>query len=152
MDTAPVWETILNVPVGRFIAWVIVIATIVAAIVAGTIKLYKFFNKVRDLKEHDEEKSKLLLEHDKTMRDIDERLGQIQAALDVQREVNLKQVRYQIVHTCDDAIASGSISAGKLRSLEELYEEYTRIFHGNGYVKTLIMKVRALPVAGNLDE
>ena len=152
MDTAPVWETILNVPVGRFVAWVVVIATIVAAIVAGTIKLYKFFNKVRDLKEHDEEKSKLLMEHDKTMRDIDERLGKIQAALDVQREVNLKQVRYQIVHTCDDAISEGSISAGKLRSLEELYEEYTRIFCGNGYVKTLVKKVRELPVVGSLDE
>ena len=39
-----------------------------------------------------------------------------------------------------------------LRSLEELYEEYTRIFNGNGYVKTLVMKVRALPVVGVLDE
>lgn len=152
MDTTPVWETILNVPVGRFVAWVIVIASIVAAIVGATIKLYKLFNKVRDLKEHDEDKSKMLMEHDKTMKDIDERLGMIQAALDVQKEVNLKQVRYQIVHTCDDAIAAGLISAGKLRSLEELFEEYTRIFHGNGYVRTLITKVRELPVVGSLDE
>ena len=152
MDTAPVWETILNVPVGRFVAWVVVIASIVAAIVGLTIKLYKFFTKVRDLKERDEEKSKMLMAHDKTMKDIDERLGLIQAALDVQREVNLKQVRYQIVHTCDDAIAAGSISAGKLRSLEELFEEYTRIFHGNGYVRTLMTKVRGLPVVGSLDE
>lgn len=152
MDTAPVWETILNVPVGRFIAWVVVIATIIAAIVTGTINLYKFFNRVRDLKERDEEKSKLLREHDKMMHEIDTRLGQIQEALEVQREVNLKQVRYQIVHTCDDAIADGSISAGKLKSLEELYEEYTRIFHGNGYVKTLMKKIRSLPVIGSLDE
>lgn len=152
MDTAPVWETILNVPVGRFISWVVVIATIIAAIVTTTIKLYRFFNKVRDLKERDEEKSQMLREHDKTMKEIDARLSQIQSALEVQREVNLKQVRYQIVHTCDDAIAAGTISAGKLKSLEELYEEYMNIFHGNGYVKTLMKKVRFLPVTGSLDE
>lgn len=152
MDTAPVWETILNVPVGRFVAWIVVIASIVAGIAAGTIKLYKFFNKVRDLKERDEEKTKMLEAHDKTMREIDERLGQIQESLQTQREFNLKQVRYQIVHTCDDAISRGSISAGKLKSLEELFEEYTLIFHANGYVKTLMNKVRTLPVTGTLDE
>lgn len=152
MDTAPVWETILNVPVGRFVAWIVVIASIVAGIAAGTIKLYKFFNKVRDLKERDEEKTKMLEAHDKTMREIDERLRQIQESLQTQREFNLKQVRYQIVHTCDDAISRGSISAGKLKSLEELFEEYTLIFHANGYVKTLMNKVRTLPVTGTLDE
>lgn len=152
MDTAPVWETILNVPVGRFIAWIVVITTIIAGIVAGTIKLYKFFNKVRDLKERDEEKGRMLREHDQTMREIDARLCQIQEALKIQSEFNLKQVRYQIVHTCDEAITAGFISAGKLKSLEELYEEYMNIFHANGYVKTLIKKVRGLPVVGGLDE
>lgn len=152
MDTAEIWEVILNVPIGKLLAWIIVIASIITAIVTGTIKLYKIFSKVKDLKAADEEKSKMLHEHDKTMKDIDERLGKIQEALDVQKEVNLKQVRYQIVHTCDEAIASGSISAGKLKSLEELFEEYTRVFHGNGYVKTLMMKARKLPVTGSLDE
>ena len=152
MDTAPVWETILNVPVGRFLAWIFVIASIVAGIVGATIKLYKFFGKVKDLRERDEEKSKMLKDHDEMLAEFTKHLQNIEKALEVQKEVNLKQVRYQIVHTCDDAISEGSISAGKLKSLEELFEEYTSIFHGNGYVKTLMKKVRALPVTGSLDE
>lgn len=152
MNTTSVWEVILNVPVGKLVAWVVVIAAIIGAIVTGTIKLYKVFSKVRDLKEADEEKSKMLREHDEAMKSIDNRLKLIQDAFNEQKEVNLKQVRYQIVHTCDDAIVSGYITAGKLKSLEELYEEYQNIFHGNGYVKTLVKKVRLLPVNGSLDE
>lgn len=151
-STSAIWEVILNVPVGKLLAWIIVIASILTAIIAATIKLYKVFSKVRDLREADEEKSKMLRDHDKTMQEIDRRLGEIQDAMEVQREVNLKQVRYQIVHTCDDAITAGFITAGKLKSLEELYEEYQNIFHGNGYVKTLMKKVRLLPVRGSLDE
>ncbi len=152
MDTQPVWGMILNVPVGRFIAWIVVISSIISIIVAGTIKAYKAFNRVRDLKESDEEKTKMLRDHDEAMKQINERLESIQDALNQQKEVNLKQVRYQIVHTCDDALSVGYITAGKLKSLEELYEEYTNIFHGNGYVKTLMIKVRKLPVRGSLDE
>ncbi len=33
-----------------------------------------------------------------------------------------------------------------------MYDEYTEIFHGNGYVKTLVMRVRELPIIGKLDE
>lgn len=152
MDTAAIWEVILNVPVGKLLAWIIVIASILTAIVTGTIKLYKVFSKVRDLKAADEEKAKLLKQHDDAMIEIHEQLKDIQASLAVQKEVNLKQVRHEIVHTCDEALTIGSISAGKLKSLEELYEEYTRVFHGNGYVKTLVVKVRKLPVTGSLDE
>ena len=76
----------------------------------------------------------------------------IKKSLDEQKEVNLKQVRYNIVHACDDAISAGAISAGKLRSIEEMYEEYTSIFHGNGYVKTMVLKARQLPISRQLDE
>ena len=147
-----IWEVILNVPVGKLLAWIIVIASIVGAIVGLTIKLYKVFSKVHELKSADEKKSQMLEELYGKMQEIHEQLCSVQDNLNVQREVNLKQVRYQIVHTCDDAISAGSISAGKLKSLEELYEEYTNIFHGNGYVKTIMIKVRKLPVTGNLDE
>ena len=46
----------------------------------------------------------------------------------------------------------GEISINKLRSLEEMYEEYVEIFHGNGYVKTLMERVRKLPIVGKLDD
>ena len=36
--------------------------------------------------------------------------------------------------------------------LKQMFEEYTKVFHANGYVKTLVMKTRQLPVVGKLDE
>jgi len=46
----------------------------------------------------------------------------------------------------------GEISINKLRSLEEMYDEYVEIFHGNGYVKTLVTRVRKLKIIGKLDD
>lgn len=152
VDTKPVWEVLLNIPVGSLVTWVMVIAGIITGIVTGTIKLYKAFSKVQALREANADKTETLLKHEETMTQICEQLANIKDALDVQKEVNLKQVRYQIVHTCDDAINAGYITAGKLKSVEELYDEYTGIFHGNGYVKTLMEKTRELDIRGKLDE
>ena len=49
-------------------------------------------------------------------------------------------------------IHKGEISINKLRSLEEMYDEYVKIFHGNGYVKTLVIRVRKLKIVGKIDE
>ena len=152
VDTAPVWSVLFGLTIGQVVTWVLVIAAIISGIVAATIKLYKAFSKVKALKDADADKTETLQKHDQMMDKICNRLGDIQKALDEQKEVNLKQVRYQIVHTCDDALDAGFITAGKLKSLEELFEEYTEVFHGNGYVKTLMKKTRMLPVRGKLDE
>lgn len=152
VDTKPVWEVLLNIPVGSLVTWVVVISAIITGIVTGTIKLYKAFSKVQALREANADKTETLQKHEEAMTQICEQLAKIKDALDEQKEVNLKQVRYQIVHTCDDSLADGYITAGKLKSLEELYEEYTGIFHGNGYVKVLVEKVRQLDVRGRLDE
>jgi len=152
VDTKPVWEVLLGISAGSILAWAAVICGIVSGIVAGTIKLYKAFSKVKDLKDANAEKTETLQKHEETMAQICEQLSRIKDSLDEQQDVNLKQVRYQIVHTCDDALAAGYITAGKLRSMEELFEEYTNIFHANGYVKVLVEKVRQLEVRGRLDD
>jgi len=33
-----------------------------------------------------------------------------------------------------------------------MYDEYVEIFHGNGYVKTLVTRVRKLKIIGKLDD
>lgn len=152
VDTTPVWGMLFNLTIGQVVAWIAVIAAIIAGIVAATIKLYKAFSKVKALKDADTDKTETLKKHDEMMDKICDRLDGIQKALDEQKDVNLKQIRYQIVHTCDDALDAGFITAGKLKSLEELFEEYTEIFHGNGYVKTMMKKTRCLDVRGKLDE
>ena len=118
----------------------------------GAIKLYKIFTKYKEMKDKEHKQEKIIENHGKTLRDIDSTLQEIKKSLDEQKEVNLKQIRHTIVHTCEDALDKGEISINKLRSLEEMYDEYVEIFHGNGYVKTLISRVRKLKIVGKLDE
>ena len=116
MDTAPVIKTLSDIPIGTYIAWGAVIVSIIGVIVAATIKLYKVFDKYRSLKEENLAQVKMLQKHDQILGEIDDSLKKITASLDEQKEVNLKQIRYTIVHTCDEALSDGYISAGKLRS------------------------------------
>lgn len=152
MDTASVWSTLSGITIGSLVAWCVVIVVIITTIVKGVIKLYTFFDKYKQLKEENTNQSKLIKEHDETLKSINESLAKINKRLDEQSDVNLKQVRHTIVHTCYDAIAAGEIQVGKLKSLEEMFDEYLNVFHGNGYVKSLVERVRKLPVVGSLDD
>lgn len=152
MDTASVWSTLSGITIGSLVAWCVVIVIIITTIVKGVIKLYTFFDKYKKLKEDNANQNKLIKEHDETLKSINESLAKINKRLDEQSDVNLKQVRHTIVHTCYDAIAAGEIQIGKLKSLEEMFDEYLNVFHGNGYVRSLVERVRKLPVVGTLDE
>lgn len=152
MDTKSVWDLLSGISIGTVMAWIIVIFAIIAALCTATIKLYKFFTKYKEMKDNDERQKEIIENHDNTLKDIENALREIKDSLDEQKEVNLKQVRHTIVHTCEEALERGEISINKLRSLEEMYDEYTQIFHGNGYVKTLVIKVRKLKVVGKLDD
>lgn len=152
MDTASVWSTLSGITIGSLVAWCVVVVVIITTIVKGVIKLYTFFDKYKQLKEENANQSKLIKEHDETLKSINESLAKINKRLDEQSDVNLKQVRHTIVHTCYDAIAAGEIQIGKLKSLEEMFDEYLNVFHGNGYVRSLVERVRKLPVVGSLDD
>lgn len=152
MDTKSVWDLLSGIPIGAIVAWIIVICAIITAVCTGMIKLYKIFIKYREIKDKDKKQTKIIESHENTLREIDKSLQLINKSLEEQKEVNLKQIRHTIVHTCEDALDEGEISINKLRSLEEMYEEYVEIFHGNGYVKTLMTKTRELSTVGKLDE
>lgn len=153
MDTQSVWKLLSGISVGQIVAWIAVLATIITFLCTGTIKLYKIFTKYKETKDRDETQQALIEGHDETLREIQSALESIQKSLEEQKEVNLKQVRYTIVHTCEEALDRGEISINKLRSLEEMYEEYIDIFHGNGYVKTLMTRVRkGVNIIGKIDE
>ncbi len=153
MDTQSIWKLLSGISVGQIVAWISVLAAIVTALCTGTIKLYKIFTKYKEAKDKDEIQQGLIDDHDRTLKEIQKSLNSIKQSLDEQKEVNLKQVRYTIVHTCEEALERGEISINKLRSLEEMYEEYVDIFHGNGYVKTLMTRVRKeAKIVGRADE
>lgn len=152
MDTNSIWSLLSSIPVGTIVAWGIVITTIITAICTGTIKLYKMFTKYTKMREENEEQKKIIKKHEETLEAIEKSLQSIQTTLNEQKDVNLKQIRYLLVHACDGALSDGKITIEALRSMEDMYSDYITIFDGNGYVKTLMMKVRSLPVEGNPDD
>lgn len=152
MDTQSIWDLLSSIPIGIIVAWIVVICAIITILCTGAIKLYKVFTKYKEMKDKDLKQTEVIINHDNTLREIEKSLQSINKSLEEQKEVNLKQIRHTIVHTCEEALEKGEISINKLRSLEEMYEEYVEIFHGNGYVKTLMERVRKLPIVGKLDD
>lgn len=148
MDTQPILDSLSSFSVGRVVAWIVVIGTILSALCAGTIKLYKVFTKYRDMKDKEQKQETIIETHDKTLNEIKDSLQDIKNSLNEQKDVNLKQLRHTIVQTCEDCLEKGEISINRLRSLEEMYSEYVDVFHANGYVKILVERVRTLKIVG----
>lgn len=148
MDTQPIWDSLSGITIGQIVAWITVILAIISALCTATIKLYKVFTKYKEMKDKEEKQETIIETHDKTLNEIKDSLQEIKQSLIEQKEVNLKQTRHTIVHTCEDCLEKGEISINKLRSLEEMYSEYVDVFHGNGYVKTLVERTRALKIVG----
>ena len=146
MDTQPIWDSLSGITIGQIVAWVTVILAIISVLCTATIKLYKVFTKYKEMKDKEEKQETIIENHDKTLNEIKNSLQEIKNSLVEQKEVNLKQTRHTIVHTCEDCLEKGEISINKLRSLEEMYSEYVDVFHGNGYVKTLVERTRALKI------
>lgn len=146
MDTTSgVWALLSSITVGKLVGWIIVIFTIFAAFGAGIIKLYKVFTKYKELKDKDETRNK-------DIQELKEITAEITQQLKEQKNVNYKQLRYNIINLCDEANANGYITASKLQILEEDMEDYEEIYNGNGFVKSQVIKVRQLPVRGGLYE
>lgn len=148
MDTQSIWDLLSSISIGEIMAWIVVICTVISALCAVTIKLYKIFTKYKEMKDREEKQETIIETHDKTLNEIKDSLEEIKKSLVEQKDVNLRQTRHTIVHTCEECLERGEISINKLRSLEEMYSEYVEVFHGNGYVKTLVERTRHLKIVG----
>lgn len=152
MNTKPIWEFLFSLNLGSVVAWISVICAIITAFFIGLVKIYKVFLKYQTAMNQNIEFKKMVTEHDKKFEKLDEVLSNIKKSLDEQKEVNLKQIRHTIVHDCNEALDKGSISASKFKSLQEMYEEYVTVFHGNWYVSSLMKRVECIPIVGVIDE
>ena len=144
MSADEIWHLLSGITIGTVVEWCIVLGCIISAICAGAIKLYQLFQKYTDVKTVNEELKQLVHKHDKRLDNMEQCLINIEDMLNEQKDVNFRQLKYDITHICDEAIRNQCISPAKLKNLEELYEEYIQIFHGNGWVKIMVEKVRAL--------
>lgn len=151
METSDVIRTLSSIPIGTVIAWGAVIVGIITAIITVTIKLYKIFDKTHKMKEENLEFRQMVKKHEEQLGLINEKLSSIQENLSKRDEIDLKNMRYQIVRAGEEYVSVGQVTIRQLRSLEELFEEYHNR-HGNSYVTTLMRKIRSLPVIGKLDE
>lgn len=151
MEAKDVVQQLSTIPIGTIIAWIVVFSGIIMTVISLTIKLYKLFEKTHKIKEENDVFREMVQEHDKQLKSIAETLDSIQARLKEDEKVELKKLRYSIVRAGEEYVSTGSVTIRQLKVLEELFEDY-HDKHGNGYVTTLMRKVRALPVIGKLDE
>lgn len=151
METQSVIGLLSSIPIGTIVSWFIVISGIITSIVMGTIKMYKMFEKTHELKEENIEFRNMVVSHDEQLKVISEKLSTIQSCLDLREKAELKKMRYSIVRAGEEYVSLQKITIRQLKSLEEMFEEY-HDKHGNGYVTTLMRKVRALPVIDADDD
>lgn len=107
-----------------------------------------------DKREHDHWAESKVIRHDleEKVVNLDVKIDMILQQLQKKESLDFKKLRNQIVELGEAAIERGHISIRKLKSLEELYAEYTDKYDGNSYAETLMVKVRKLDVVGKLNE
>lgn len=152
MDTNSIWQMLSSFTVGSVIAWIVVIGTIITVLIAGAVKLFKFFTKINELKEKNEAQREKIEQHDETLKNIQETLNEMMLMLNDQKEINFDQMKYTISHGCTLALAKGEISAECYKSLEEMFDKYKHVFHGNGYVENIMKKMRKeVKIVGEIE-
>ena len=152
MNTDDVINILSSISIGTIISWIMVIASIIGSIGFLCIKVYKAFEKSQQIKDENDLFKNMVKDHDTQLKTIIEKLDNISLSMEEHNRLNLKNLRHSIVRAGEEAISDGEISIRKLKSLEEMYDEYSNKYHANGYVKTLMNKVRQLEVIGALDE
>ncbi len=152
LEVTPIWQMLSDIKIGALFAWAVVIIAIFTTVTRGIKSIYAFISRYKEMKEMNEQQSKMLNEHEKTFNEIKESLAKISKSLDEQKTINLKYTRHILVDGCCAAIIAGNIQNEQLASLEEIYEEYRTVFNGNAYVSGLMKRVRTLPIILNKDE
>ena len=151
METGDVVTLLSSISIGTVIAWIVVLGGIVSAISTATIKLYKTFEKTHEIKEENDDFKKMVKAHDVQLTAIQTSIENIQEKIDRQEQTEMKKLKYSLVRAMEEYVAKGAITIRQLKSLEDNFEEY-HSHHGNGYVTTMMKKVRTLPVIGMLDD
>lgn len=150
MNEKEAWEFLSQIPVGTIVSWVILICIIITFFGMLAIKLYKLFEKTKKIQDENNDFKTLVYKHE-------EALDWIVSELKDSKRRELKKLRHSIVRAGEEALSKESITVREFRSLEELYATYSEFKDddgkpANGYVHTLMDKVRKIQVIGRLDE
>ena len=152
MENTTIWSLLASICAADLGQLLAAMGALLAATVGITVKLYRLAEKAHLVKKENAAYRQLVQSHDGAILEIQQALLEIRTFNQQQNEVNLRQIRHAIVRASEEAMADGYISANRLKSLEELFETYEQLLHGNGYVKTIMKKVRLLEVRGLSEE
>ncbi len=102
--------------------------------------------------EHWDESKQIRNNYDSRFVNFNDKLDKIIEQLEKKDSLDFKKLRHSIVQAGESYIEKGQITIRQLKTLEDMFEEYTTNYNGNSYVSTLMTKVRMLPVIGKLNE
>lgn len=164
MKTATIIESLSSIPVGTIIAWGASICAILGTIFALIAKLYKAFEKYKDVKDENDSLKSTVAKNSSDIVKLSEKieamntvivqkLSGIEDRLESQDQTKIKELRNTLVYKGEEALAAKRISIRAWSSLQEMFDEYENKFHQNSYVKSLRMRIEHdVEVVGKLDE
>ncbi len=164
MDSKEIITALSGIPIGAIIAWITVITGILGAISVFTVKMYKVFDKYREIKDADEALKNAVAKNSNDIAKTNEKmdsqnsviikqLSDIKEKLESQDQLKIKELRHTIISVGEEALAKKQISIRAWRSLQEMFDDYENKYKQNSYVKSLMMRVeRDVEVVGQLDE
>ena len=90
MDHQEVINTLSAIPVGTVVAWGGVIIGLIVAVIAGIIRLYKVFGKIKTEQDRHDKNVELLLKHDDVLDDINESMKRIEDKINTEADVHMR--------------------------------------------------------------
>lgn len=152
MDAKDLADVLSGVPLSTAIIWGSVIIALFGAVIVGIIRLYRVFSHFREIQDNHDKNVELLLKHDEILDEMNELLKRIDEKIDTEADVHMRSLKHTITTKCNRAIKEEEILMSELRSIEEMYEDYTNIYHGNSWAHTLVEKARNLPIVYDIDD
>lgn len=152
MDTQSVWDVLSAIPIGTIVAWVVVILAIITAICTAAVKLYKVFSKYKELKDRNEKQIAQIQQHEELLKEINSVVESIKKTIMEEKEVQGRRLRHDITKRCNRAIEDGHITLSMLKSIDEMFEDYDKVYKQNHWVHQLVDKVHILNIIKDIYE
>lgn len=128
------------------LTWILAISAIFGSLTMGYLKLIKYLERYRELKNKEDEENRIIQGHTESIKEIRQDIKELVDFNAKMVEVNKIQTRNSIVRICNEALDKGYIDSIQLQALEDSYDMYSNILKGNSYVLSLVVAVRKLQV------
>ena len=146
MKMSEIIEALNCISVGDVLKWIMIIATLVTALAAVSVRCYKLSGKYWKAKSCAADKDKTIEDHTESIKSVKEDIKQLVEFNLKMVEVNKIITRNSIVRICNESLDVGYIDSIQLQALEDSYDMYQNVLHGNSYVSALVGATRKLRI------